>query len=68
MHLGAATKTTTLGLFKVTDPAVYAPYGGGDAAIHVNDRPPEVVAREIARVFESRHGSLARCEERASLG
>ena len=33
MHLAAASGTPTLGLFSVTDPAKYAPYGGANAAL-----------------------------------
>ncbi|WP_350016883.1 glycosyltransferase family 9 protein [Rhodanobacter sp. IGA1.0] len=33
MHLAAASGTPTLGLFSVTDPAKYAPYGGASAAL-----------------------------------
>lgn len=33
MHLAAASGTPTLGLFSVTDPAKYAPYGGANAAV-----------------------------------
>jgi ADP-heptose:LPS heptosyltransferase len=50
MHLGTATNTTTIGLFNVTDPAVYAPYGGANAAIHVTHTSPDIVARQIARL------------------
>ena len=33
MHLAVASGTPTLGLFSVTDPAKYAPYGGANAAL-----------------------------------
>ncbi|MEO5813327.1 MAG: glycosyltransferase family 9 protein [Rhodanobacter sp.] len=33
MHLAAASGTPTLGMFAVTDPAKYAPYGGASAAL-----------------------------------
>ncbi|MGS0998666.1 glycosyltransferase family 9 protein [Rhodanobacter sp. UC4451_H18] len=33
MHLATASGTPTLGLFSVTDPAKYAPYGGANAAL-----------------------------------
>lgn len=33
MHLAAASGTATLGLFSITDPAKYAPYGGANKAI-----------------------------------
>ncbi|MBC7984221.1 MAG: glycosyltransferase family 9 protein [Candidatus Obscuribacterales bacterium] len=49
MHLGAATETSTLGLFKVTDAAVYAPYGAHNAAIHVDENTPESAFEQIAQ-------------------
>lgn len=47
MHLGAATSTTTLGLFKVTDPSVYAPYGGLNRAMSVDHRALPRVAKDL---------------------
>lgn len=35
MHLAWATGTPTLGVFSVTDPAQWGPFGGGSSAIHV---------------------------------
>ncbi len=51
MHLGAATTTTTLGLFKITEPSVYAPYGGLNRALSVDDRAPPRVAEEIVQLL-----------------
>ena len=48
MHLGAASGGATLGLFKVTDPQVYAPYGGSSGALQAADDAPTQTAREIA--------------------
>ncbi len=48
MHLGAASGGATLGLFKVTDPQVYAPYGGRSGALRAQDDAPAQTAREIA--------------------
>jgi heptosyltransferase-3 len=36
MHLGASVHTPTVGLFKVTDPKAYEPYGNGSVAIDTN--------------------------------
>jgi heptosyltransferase III len=53
MHLGAATATTTFGLFKVTAAAMYEPYGGRNAAIPALDDAPELAAQRIAeRILE----------------
>jgi len=50
MHLGAASLCPTLGLFKVTKPEVYEPYGTCNAAITVEDGDGvgEVVAQAAA--------------------
>jgi heptosyltransferase-3 len=36
MHLSAATNTTTIGLFNVTNPKVYSPYGNENQSIDTN--------------------------------
>lgn len=61
MHLGAASLCPTLGLFKVTKPEVYEPYGPGNAAIIVKDGDgvQEVAAHAtatLARPIGSRRG------------
>jgi heptosyltransferase-3 len=37
MHLAVASRVPTLGLFSVTDAAVYGPYGGGDSLLISKD-------------------------------
>jgi heptosyltransferase-3 len=37
MHLSASTNTNTLGLFSVTNPKVYEPYGNSNVAILINE-------------------------------
>lgn len=37
MHLGAATRATTIGLFNITDAAKYAPYGGRNTSFVVKN-------------------------------
>ncbi len=54
MHLGSATDTTTVGLFKVTDPAVYGPYGGCNHALSVDTLAPAQVAERVADVLLKR--------------
>lgn len=51
MHLAAASGTPTLGLFNVTDPARYAPYGGANAALVTSRRTPQQVAADAAAWF-----------------
>ncbi len=53
MHLGAATRTPTVGLFKVTDPRTYGPYGGLSTAVQVSEDPGDVAAR-VADILERR--------------
>lgn len=54
MHLGSATAAATIGLFKVTDPAVYAPYGGRNRALSAGDLDPAQVAQRVADVLLER--------------
>ncbi|CAM5422019.1 hypothetical protein RLIN73S_06012 [Rhodanobacter lindaniclasticus] len=49
MHLAAASGTPTLGLFSVTDPAKYGPYGGANAALDTRGMNAGAVAVTAAR-------------------
>lgn len=51
MHLGAATDTLTVGLFKVTLPQLYAPRRGRSCALVASDAVPEAAAARIAQVL-----------------
>jgi ADP-heptose:LPS heptosyltransferase len=51
MHLGSASRCPTVGLFKVTDPRVYAPYGGDSIALKVGDTAAADVTAQVARVL-----------------
>ncbi len=51
MHLAAASGTPTLGLFSVTDPAKYAPYGGANTAIDTRTVTASDAARDAAHWF-----------------
>ncbi|SEO66200.1 ADP-heptose:LPS heptosyltransferase [Luteibacter sp. UNC138MFCol5.1] len=48
MHLAAATRAATVGLFSTTDPKRYAPYGEANAGISPADGDPLVAARRVA--------------------
>ncbi len=48
MHLSAATNTTTLGLFNVTKPEVYGPYGGNNQAIDTNTTSIEELIKIVS--------------------
>ena len=54
MHLGSATEAATVGLFNVTDPAVYAPYGGRNRALLVDKLTTAQVAERVAAVLLGR--------------
>ncbi|MCW8806795.1 MAG: lipopolysaccharide heptosyltransferase family protein [Rhodanobacter sp.] len=49
MHLAVASGTPTFGLFSVTDPVKYAPYGGHNMAFHTRD---ETATSTAARAGE----------------
>lgn len=51
MHLGAATDTLTVGLFKVTLPELYAPRRGKSCAVTARDDAPDEVAGRIAQLL-----------------
>jgi len=51
MHLGAATDATTVGLFKVTEPRLYAPRRGASCALTASDSAPELVAERLAQLL-----------------
>ena len=51
MHLGAATDTLTVGLFKVTLPELYAPRRGKSCAVTARDEAPGEVAERITRLL-----------------
>ena len=51
MHLSAATDATTVGLFKVTEPRLYAPRRGASCAVTASDGAPELVAERIAQLL-----------------
>jgi heptosyltransferase-3 len=51
MHLGAATDTITVGLFKVTEPRLYTPRRGASCAVTASDSAPELVADRIAELL-----------------
>ncbi|QWT21069.1 hypothetical protein KPL74_03420 [Bacillus sp. NP157] len=48
MHLAAATRAHTIGLFARTDPKRYAPYGGANAAVWTGDDDAATSAHRVA--------------------
>ncbi|MGN6481580.1 glycosyltransferase family 9 protein [Luteibacter sp.] len=52
MHLAAATRATTIGLFNRTDPKRYAPYGAGNAGITCDEAGAEQTARRVATLLK----------------
>lgn len=51
MHLGASTDTLTVGLFKVTQPALYAPRRGKSCAVTARDDDPDSVSERVAQLL-----------------
>ena len=51
MHLAVASSVPTAGLFCVTDPAVYAPYGHDGGALQTNDLSARESARRIVEAY-----------------
>jgi ADP-heptose:LPS heptosyltransferase len=51
MHLGSAAGAQVLGLFKVTDPSVYAPYGRGSEGFKADDADPAAVVRRAGELL-----------------
>ena len=51
MHLAAATDATTVGLFKVTEPRLYAPRRGASCAVTASDTAPELLAERLAQLL-----------------
>ncbi|MEP7041441.1 MAG: glycosyltransferase family 9 protein [Dokdonella sp.] len=47
MHLACAAGTPTRGIFAVTDPVEWGPYGAGDAVIDARQKTPEAIAAEL---------------------
>lgn len=50
MHLAAATNTTTMGLFNVTKPKIYAPYGNKNLFIDTNTTQVDEIINQIKAV------------------
>ena len=53
MHLACASGTPTIGLFSVSDPSKYAPYGQHNQAILTDGRSPEEVAQMVNAIVEA---------------
>jgi heptosyltransferase III len=53
MHLASAARVRVLGLFKVTDAAMYAPYGNGSTAIQAEDDAPAAAAEHASALLRA---------------
>jgi len=51
MHLGSAAGVQVLGLFKVTDPSIYAPYGRGSEGYTASDSDPDAVVNRAGELL-----------------
>jgi len=52
MHLASASKTPTIGLFSVTKPEVYAPYGNGSTFIDTNNQTQMEIINAIDHILK----------------
>ena len=53
MHLASASKTPTIGLFSVTKPEVYAPYGNGSTFIDTDNQTQMEIINAIDHILET---------------
>lgn len=51
MHLSVCTNTTTLGLFNITNPNIYRPYGGKNQSIDTNTMQVNDIVEKINSVI-----------------
>jgi ADP-heptose:LPS heptosyltransferase len=51
MHLATASRVPTMGLFSITDAAVYGPYGADNDAITTQQLSPVETAQKVADRF-----------------
>lgn len=66
MHLASAAGVPTCGLFSVTDPRTYAPYGRASQALDTRGQTPEVVAQRVHRWMETVRAIHAPADERSA--
>ncbi|HLW62864.1 MAG TPA: glycosyltransferase family 9 protein, partial [Flavobacterium sp.] len=55
MHLSSASLTPTIGLFSVTAPEVYTPYGNNSTFIDTNIQKQQDIIREMDQIIEKLH-------------
>lgn len=51
MHLASAAGVATAGIFKVTDPSQWGPYGGSNLAIDARSLTAEQTAAKVLSAF-----------------
>lgn len=54
MHLSSASKTPTIGLFSVTNPEIYAPYGNGSSFIDTNTQSYSDIVMKMDHILMER--------------
>ncbi len=59
MHLAAASRVPTVGMFQVTDAKVYGPYGSRSSALITSDISPQDAARRVVQAFPDLFGVQA---------
>ena len=55
MHLAVSTGTPTIGLFTVTDPALYEPYGANNTSLLIGKDSPARIADQIVQCVQSKN-------------
>lgn len=63
MHLAAASRVPTVGMFAVTDAKVYGPYGSRSSALITSDISPKDAAQRVAQAFPDLFGVQVSDEE-----
>lgn len=53
MHLASAVQTPTVGLFSVTDPHTFGPYGSGSVFIDTNKVPHKAISDAVRSILET---------------
>ena len=53
MHLGVASQTPTVGLFSVTEPAKYEPYGNGSLPVNTNNQSAEEIIAIVNNILQT---------------
>jgi len=59
MHLACSSGTPTVGLFKVTNPEVFGPYGNGSVAVDTRTKSIDEIIAVVNKILENRRTEKA---------